>query len=318
MGTISLYPGVDVRRDGSAKHATFVGVLQCGHIWTCPTCSRRLRAERADRIRRAVEYGKGSWRMLTVTVRHGPRGKLAHVLGGLSRAWRRTRQGGAIQRIWSEGVTASVRATEITYGANGWHPHVHVLLRTNEWGAEEQAALFARWQRSVDRELGAEFLPDARHGLRWSREADGGCAAYLAKVGLELAGVGKEGRNGSLSAWELARRAAEEKDPKSLALWTEFQAATKGRRMIELDDRAQRFAEGLEGGVDIPRDEENRVPEPRAFVELWPEEVRALRRAERRGKTPWDLLRAIEASRDPTECVRGWFAEYVAREGASP
>ena len=138
--------------------------------------------------------------MPTVTMRHQVGPDLRPQLRGLMAAWRRTRQGGAVQALWSEKVEASVRATETTHSrANGWHPHSHVLLHGSNWTRSERQVLFNRWRRVVVDELGTVATPTAEHGLHWTPWFDASSAptAYLTKVGLELSGAGKEGRWGS-------------------------------------------------------------------------------------------------------------------------
>jgi Replication protein len=301
-------PSIEIRSVEGAPRAKWCGLMTCGHIWTCPVCSQHLRAQRADTIVRAVGHMGGRWQMLTVTVRHRQGLDLKGLRDGLMAAWRRTRQGGRIQRVWSERVSASVRAQEVTHGDNGWHPHVHVLLRTTEWDADDRDALQARWERAVVRELGEHCRPDDLHGLVWSEPFDaardsGQRATYIAKLGLETAGLAKSGRNGSRTPWDIAR-AAVDGDSRSVGLWLEYASATKGRRMIELDDRAQAAAKrSRELEFDVPEGDVKEV----ARVAVKRDDVRALRRLERRiGAVMVIVLRAAETGGEPA--VREWIA----------
>ena len=48
-------------REGKMS-ARFCGVLTCGHIWTCPTCSARLPLESFSRsVNAAVSNAGGTW-----------------------------------------------------------------------------------------------------------------------------------------------------------------------------------------------------------------------------------------------------------------
>ena len=99
----------------------------------------------------------------------------------------------------------------------------------------------------------------------------------------------KLGKLGSLSCWQVAKRAAEG-DPACLRLWTEYYAATKGRRAYELDERAaaagkeQLALDALDGdeardkvGVDAEAPEETKLVRlPVKTRDFW-----ALRRLER-------------------------------------
>jgi hypothetical protein len=303
-------PSIELRHVDGLPRGKWCGLLTCGHIWTCPVCSQHLRAERAENIVLAVDHLGERWQMLTITARHHQGLPLKDLRDGLMTAWRKTRQGGRIQRVWSERVSASIRAQEVTYGEdNGWHPHFHVLLRTTEWDEDECDALQARWEREVVRALGEHCRPDDLHGLVWSEPFDAGRdsgqrATYLAKLGLETAGLAKDARFGNRTPWDIARAAAQG-DSRSLWLWREYAAATKGKRMIELDDRAQAAAKrarelafNVEASGEVP--EVSRIAVKR-------DDVRALRRLERRiGAVMAIVLRAAESGGEPA--VREWIA----------
>lgn len=170
----------------------------------------------------------------------------------IRKAWRKTRQRGSVQRIWKARVAASVRAVEVTDGKNGWHPHLHIAVLTSEWSDDEALLVLRTWQEMVSRELGVECCPDDAHGLRISRDWKD---AYLTKLGLETTGAAKV--NGP---WAHAQAAGEryavarrmlsrderarvyEQGDRSRARFREYEAATKGCRAIELDDRATALA----------------------------------------------------------------------------
>jgi len=258
---------------------------------------------------------------------------LKRTLHGAARAWRYTRQGGAVQDIWTANVSASVRAFEVTHGRrHGWHPHVHVLLRTVEWTDEEKAILLERWKLMVRRELGDECVPDDAFAIVWSdpielckgdalTELDERRTRYLFKLGLELAGSNKRGRRGSRSHWQVAEDAANG-DQDSIELWREFCKATKGRQMIALDARAQRFAKqamplALADSNFAKLSEENQnqaepvEPSDVQRVEVCVDsiELRALREYER-SHDPAILaviLADVAVSQSPETTVRRWI-----------
>lgn len=309
------HPAIRVEKKDGRSVARWLGLMTCGHIWTCPVCSQNKRARRVERIVAALEELGGEWVMLTVTLRHRQGLALRELVRGMMAAWRRTRQGGKVQSVWSARVSASVRSLEVTYGENGWHPHVHVLLRTKEWTDEEREALQNRWEVCIVRELGEHVRPDDLHGLKWSRPIDASKsderhrARYLAKAGLEVGGVAKEGRRGSLSPWDIARAAAAG-DSRSFWLWREFYDATKGRRAIELDDRAAAAAKRNEEKKKFDVDCEERIAPVR--IEVKRDDVRALRKWERGlGSIMAVVLRAAEEGGELA--VRQWVDAARAR-----
>ena len=298
-----------------AWSTSWQGVLSCGHIWTCPVCSAKLRAERVARIDRALQVAGGRWQMVTFTVGHRQGMPLQALLQGLAKAFRRVKQGGKLQHVWKGRVSASVRAFEVTFGENGWHPHVHALLRTSEWSENERAELVKRWKRAVVEALGPDCLPSDARGVVWSPSFDAAHAderkraRYLGKLGAEVAGIAKEARGGSWTSWDIAREAAG-KSALAISLWSEFSEATRGRRMLEMDDRASRYADRYEPPPEEVHDARLETSTDRVIrVQLWRTELAALRRHEAIQPAVLGLLVAsVRTCVDPLETVREWLA----------
>ncbi len=294
-------------------------------------CARRIITKRRTQIQDAVERGAAvrrdrRWRMVTLTVRHHAGQPLADLLAGLRAAWRRTRQRGTVQRAWRAHVRASVRAVELTLGANGWHPHLHVLILSDEWDADEEAQLRATWRAMVARELGERCMPDDAHGVLWSHGISG---TYLAKLGLELTGAAKSGTAFSLIAqatdsYALARLLRDDgaagealaRGERAERLWQEYEAATKGVRAIELDDRAADLARQ---GERVRLAEEQATDSKDLVTDVWyldvpSEAMFALRAIERIDRAAmWRALRVIEGARGPGEA--GQLLDAFIRDG---
>lgn len=242
MQTLECDPWLEVRRDEGRSRARWCGLMTCGHIWTCPVCAQAKRAKRGELLDAAIRGSGGRWQMLTFTVRHHEGQPLATTHAGLMTAVRKARQSRSVRAIYDANVTMSARAVEIPYGKNGWHPHCHVLLRTQEWSETEREKLLDAYKCAVRAALGDAYLPDDVHAVFWSDGFDAADAAqrgqYLTKLAFEVSGLGaKTGKQGSLSAWQVCDRAARG-EQKYLRLWSEYYAATKGRRAYELDERA--------------------------------------------------------------------------------
>ena len=296
-------------KEDAPWEAKWRGTLSCGHVWTCAVCSARLRAERLDRVVRALVNGRGRWQMLTVTIRHGHQHRLSDTLGGLIRSWRKCRMGRPVQPLWTSHVSASVRSFEVTKGANGWHPHAHVLIRTAHWTTPERRALFEKFATVVEQEMGAEHVPTWANGMRFSKPLEVGSnvageaervAKYLAKVGLEITGHGKSSRRGK-THWQIAADAAEGHES-SVKAWHEFHRGTRGKRMIELDRRASSFASQQTNHVEAP-------PRDVDFVEFSVDDLvmRRIRQAER--WRPFVLAEMLELTgNDPSDAFDARFA----------
>lgn len=191
------------RLDGS--RARLAGVTTCGMVWTCAVCAAKIAEERRRELEagmvRHVKAGGAAY-LLTLTFPHElgeyslieQLGRFTKALGFYksSRAYRRILgPKGSAQRL------GSVKSLEVTYGPNGFHPHVHELIfarrrafAEGEPGEGDRLAsgdideLRAAWVHAI---LKAGLLP--HHKLEWavlySFDLRGGekAADYVAKFG---------------------------------------------------------------------------------------------------------------------------------------
>ncbi|MFN4231364.1 protein rep [Parvibaculum sp.] len=217
--------------------AHFRGVETCGSIWTCPVCASKIATKRTAEVEALCDAhvsAKGGLYMATLTLRHKAFQKADALRWQVSRAWEKTQQGGAWVRLKADlGIIGTVRALEVTHGASGWHPHLHVLLFTGELLSDArrdalEKALFARWESAVKR-VGGTCDRKAFH-LREASSAGAG-AAYVAKwgAGQEIAkGAHKDAAGRSV--WDLLK--ASEHDARAGRLFVEFATAFKGARHL--------------------------------------------------------------------------------------
>lgn len=231
----------------SQGRAWLAGVLRCGLVHACPVCGPRIRAERARDVEAALAAHRargGDVLLLTLTAPHRPGDRLADLLGALraahSKLWttRRVRQ-----HRDALGWVGLIRSWEITTGASGWHPHVHALLlvdRVEDWQAAAFRAVIAETWRSVVVRAGLDA--PGEHGCdvrRVTADDDETLAGYVLKPGggfgaaAELVHAdAKRGRAGRLSIGELLRAVADRNDD-ATRLWREYEAATKGLRLVQ-------------------------------------------------------------------------------------
>ena len=207
---------------------------------------------------------------LTLTLRHRRKHGARDVWDSLSRAWTRLVNSRTWRDTKAAyGIVGHLRATEVTHGANGWHVHAHVLLFVDRrhgdlWAAGSRWAyapngrlssgtigrldgeLFAAWAAAVDRE---DMSPSRAHGLdlRKVHRSDA-MAHYFTKAtyGHEASSAASEvtlsahkrGRVGNRTPFQVladvtGSDVAEGRDPvEDLALWHEYERASKGRRQL--------------------------------------------------------------------------------------
>lgn len=248
----SCIPGnsVDVTLDGRAR-ASAAGLRTCGSVWACPLCSRAIWAKRCRELSELLSAAVAedvSVAMVTLTMRHGKRHRLAELWDAMRPACKAAMGAGSrtVRALREEmDVLGVARRTEATYGVSGWHLHIHVLVFAGAATAEDfdalGAAMFEAW---ADR-LHAHGLPrpTTRRGVHvklLDRTADiGGTAAYVTAAGSFHAAAeltdnrGKSARHGNRTTWELLD-AARGGDAESARLWAEWERASKGKQAWDM------------------------------------------------------------------------------------
>lgn len=250
---------VAVHSDGNTAH--FSGTERCSSIWACPVCSAVIRAERAREIGQAVEAhhaAGGSILFVTLTIRHDRNDSLKQSMDAVLGSWRKLLQGSA----WAGSKTTSgmrdrfrvsgyIRSTEVTYGSNGWHVHIHALFFTDDQLSDTEVSAFGdelhtRWARFVEKSTGK--VPTRQHGVDVQRVDQDGqvLGKYLAKVqdegksktekwsaSAELARADvKRGRGDNFVPFELLDEDHDLPAAQRRRLWAEYYEGTKGRRCI--------------------------------------------------------------------------------------
>lgn len=247
------YPSIETSRDGS--HAVYNGVEKCSSIWSCPCCASTIRAHRSKEIEKATNQHialGGSLIFVTLTLRHHQGDKLADTLDALLNGWRKFLAGNPWRRVRDRfGISGYIRSIEVTYGANGWHPHAHLLLFVDSSLSPSAVAdledfMASRWVRIATRLTGK--APTREHGLDFQLVGNNAeiVSQYVAKlqldktcpVSLEMARQDlKNGRlSGSLNPFQLIDIAPH--------LWREYYLATFGRMCIT-------WSRGLKNRFDI-------------------------------------------------------------------
>lgn len=231
------------------------GLAVCGSLWTCPVCAAKISERRRTELKQALERHKqegGHVAMLTLTFSHKFEDKLKDTIVRFQKALDRFRTGKRYKRIMDRlGMIGTIRSMEITYGSNGFHPHVHILfLYENKIRLKEvEEELFHLWLlacKANDLETKEGYGLTLQDG----KKADG----YVSKWGLEeevTKSHSKKGRNGSLTPFDFLRKYVETDETKYLMLFEEYTYATKSKKQLF-------WSQGLKGRflIDEKTDEE--------------------------------------------------------------
>ena len=169
------------------QKAFYAGVVRCSSVWWCPCCSSKIAERRRAELVAAVATAKAlGWQVLlmTCTVPHGLGDDIDGMLDQMLNAWRRMTTGRAGKDMRKLlGVEGTVRTLETTYGNNGFHPHLHVLIfARSEFTPQSFQVGFRRLWQDACVKAGLP-CPSDQHGL----QVDDGswAAAYATKWGLE-------------------------------------------------------------------------------------------------------------------------------------
>lgn len=276
---VSNSGSVELRSTGGL--AGYSGLQHCGSVWACPVCASRILVSRAleigcvlgEAIRRGHPLG-----FVTLTMRHGKGQRLMDLWAGAAKGWTRSISGRAWVSV-EESVEGWVRVWEVTYGSNGWHVHVHlVLVLAPDADCSDlevvASGMFERWSRGlVAAGLEAPMLKGQDWHMATGEKAASDLADYLAKsvelgtmeklvqqarrealatgLGLELTHTSSGRAREDLRTrpvWSLLDDLAETGE---IGLWREWERGSKGRQQVGWSNGLRkRFAPALDEQTD--------------------------------------------------------------------
>ena len=225
---------VQILSDGESAWPS--GVAVCGRVWLCPVCAAKIMARRAVELESACDVHAslgGSFSMVTVTARHDRSMALVDVRKAVASSWRKVQRRKSWRRIRAL-LDGQVTAPEVTVGANGWHPHAHVLLFVRPGVSRSDLDKLLPdfvddWRELVNSSL--DSMPSVERAVNlvhFGSDALAAAAGYLSKMANELtASDMKSGRD----PFSLLDGVADG-DAESIARWIEFADAMKGVQSI--------------------------------------------------------------------------------------
>lgn len=201
-------------------------VVTCKSGWSCPICSPKKALVRSKEIRelhRIVDYESI---MVTYTVQHNVRDRLGDLIKLLYASLRSARQGRRLSEF-KKHSHGYIRSTEIMYGKNGWHPHIHEIIYVKKGSTAEHVkdtvikhykSSLAKSGRTVN-----DFTVDAK---MWDGSTD-----YITKGSdiEEVVGWVNKESSTSLNIFQILRRSIDSKRFENLYL--EYYYATKRRKI---------------------------------------------------------------------------------------
>ena len=304
---------IEVHKGSSNGKAFYHGLMACGLPWVCPVCAAKIAERRRLELKQAIEAAKvkgfGVY-FITLTVRHGVGDDLHQLLANLSTSLKRLSQDQHFRRIKKRlgiEVEGFIRAQEVTYGENGWHPHFHMIVFTPDRSLScsvLQQAYSEGW-RSACLKSG---LPDSHPDYCCTVQDGTRAAEYVSKWGIEdemTKAHAKKAKRHGLTPRGLLRAVLDGNAPEiapepAAALFRLYAHAFKGRRQLHwsVGLRAKLLPDQVELSdqqiVERPEDERAVL-----LAELSTEQWRSIRRA----RAEASVLDAAEAGKPVLEVV---------------
>jgi hypothetical protein len=206
----------------------------------CACCGAKVSERRREDLTAGVDAWPGQKVLVTLTLQHDRSDSFAVLLEALLTTCRAMRSGAPWQRIRKRaGYVGSVTSLEVTHGAHGWHPHLHVLffLDVAPGAAGDVVDTFRRDLQQRWIAILAKLGRYASHLAIDVRHADKEVAAYVAKFGREpkwtvahelAKSASKNARGAGRSLAELLRDYALVGDVEAGNLWREAVLHLKG------------------------------------------------------------------------------------------
>lgn len=288
---------VAVVRNPQTRKTHYKNLIVCGSVWQCPVCAAQITETRRRELSAALAVSDLTPVLITYTVRHNQGMRLAELLDAVLNAYRSFKGRRAFTNLRDEfGWVGSVRSLEVTYGVNGWHPHIHELAllerkltKAQQSGLERQIkALWgvclqkfgysASWEHGVDvegrdvniREYVAKFGYEPEPATNWTLEHE------LTKSPV------KRGRGEGRTPTQLLADYGDG-DIAAGRLWKEYARCFKGRNQLvwSRDLRDLLGMGGEKSDAAIAAEEGKKHPE---IARLYADQLRALLRADMRGE----------------------------------
>jgi hypothetical protein len=219
-----------------AGDVRYRGFCRCHSVWACPLCAPSIRQGRAQLVGSALRPFVASGGGVihgTYTLPHDQGDRLVPLFDAVTKSWNSVVTDKTVRQVRGDFGLQFLRSTEVTWGENGWHPHLHVgevgrVPLTREQVIEYRREAFRAWCSAVERH--GFRRPSDRYGLTMVR-ADATMGDYVSKVqGLADELHRMDRKSGKTEAPFSVLRRAVRGDERAASVWAEYEIGTKGRK----------------------------------------------------------------------------------------
>ena len=174
---------VEVYKAIQFNNAAYGNLQTCKSVWVCPICASKITERRRVELAQGVKNWQGRILLLTLTLQHKSNESLelivTSLLNGYSKIFTTGKKWTKIMRDF--GIVGTIRTLEVTYGDNGFHPHLHILLFSECNQIDYKALhkrLYDKWEHSLQ-SIG-RYTNQKAFNLQFSNEA---ITDYITKWG---------------------------------------------------------------------------------------------------------------------------------------
>ena len=246
-GCLVLGQGVRIRTKEDRVY--YQGLAVCGNVWLCVYCGSKVRNVRTGEVLTAlcksIELNNTNL-FATWTLAHYKFHRLEDSLAALKECKAYVRRQKDVRAFYKKhGFIGDIVATEITQTpGNGWHPHLHVIMvlafpvpmdeqdRLQQMIFRHAARFYERkgfGKLSADRGFQIEEITrDYKKVGKYLTKMQGGALPQYEMTRADL----KKGCFGSRTPFEIAADIGNIGLCDDIALWHEYEAATKKRKSI--------------------------------------------------------------------------------------
>ena len=243
------------------------GLMICDAHHICPVCHHNKMAKDKGTVAEVVaaHYAKGGFMVDAVlTVPHYFGEPLVVVLERLNNTWSALRS----KSIWKAlsndlGIVGCIRRLEVTFSANGWHPHFHVSFLC-DWAAAKE--IKGRNRRSVLEDAyalvaGRWSEAGTKAGVKVSMAAQSAVALIAAvdaakAVAYNTKNMGFKEKQDSLTPMDLLRIIAQVSDPAAITAakrhFVEYATDIKGKHVLSFYGTARAAKAAIEDVITTP------------------------------------------------------------------
>lgn len=253
---------IEILKSSEHGKAFYQGLMACGSVWHCPVCAAKVSERRRIELKEALESAKQKGyrsHFVTLTFPHGISDDCNDILDRMRKAYRRLSSGkNAIKSLIKRAdekneIIGFIRAVEVTHGDNGFHPHIHMIVFTNDSIASTGLEYFYKkaWKNAC---VNSGLPEPNEHGCTVK---DGSYASeYVSKWGIEdemTKANAKTTKRKGLTPWGLLNAALQGDDSdypaeRARSLFLVYANAFSGQRQLY-------WSNGLRKALHISKEE---------------------------------------------------------------